>query len=180
MIKKKFISDHDIELFKEAFKDTHPLKQKHAKLGPIPTFKQKAIKPFPSSLSTFSTKRILPSDIMNEPTIKSYEKLSFARTGLQQRQIQKLKKGQIPIAASIDLHGLRFHEAHDALEIFFSKCKGAPQHCFCIIHGKGQDTPILKNLVNQFLKQQDEVLAFCSAPIRLGGTGATLFLLKST
>ena len=51
-----------------------------------------------------------------------------------------------------------------------------------IIHGKGQGSkdqqPILKQKTNQWLRQRDEVLAFCSAPRWNGGTGATYVLLS--
>lgn len=203
MIKKKFISDHDIQLFQEALKDVHPLKEKHPKLDTTPSISKKPplstapsqlkslshLKtPFenspPIQLNSPSAGNFIPqtyfADATNEPSVKPEEKLFFARPGLQQRQIQKLKKGQIPISASIDLHGMHSDEALQALEVFFSQCLGSPQRCFCIIHGKGQDIPVLKNLVNRFLKQQSQVLAFCSAPIQLGGAGATLVLIKST
>lgn len=175
MIKKKFISDHDIQLFQEALKNGCLLKQKHPKLG-TPSFSQK------SSYTSDSTSSPYFTDITHTPCVKPEETLFFVRTGLQRKQIQKLKKGQIPIAASIDLHGMHFDEAFGALETFFFQCLGlgSPQRCFCIIHGKGQGTPILKNLVNRFLKQQNQVLAFCSAPPSLGGAGATLVLIKST
>jgi DNA-nicking Smr family endonuclease len=51
-----------------------------------------------------------------------------------------------------------------------------------IIHGKGhgshQKRPVLKQYVNHWLRQRDEVLAFCSARQVDGGTGAVYVLLK--
>jgi DNA-nicking Smr family endonuclease len=50
------------------------------------------------------------------------------------------------------------------------------------VHGKGngswQKQPVLKNKLNQWLRQRDEVLAFCSARPCDGGTGAIYVLLK--
>lgn len=205
MIKKKFISDHDIQLFQEAFKDIQPLKQKHSKPDTTTSSKKSPpletiFQPEPLSHLKASSFEISPSiqinsssaghfisqtysaEIISEPSVKPEEKLFFTRPGLQQKQIQKLKKGQITIAASTDLHGMHAGEAATALETFFSENirLESPQRCFCIIHGKGQDIPVLKNLVNRFLKQHSQVLAFCSAPIHLGGAGATLALIKST
>jgi DNA-nicking Smr family endonuclease len=37
----------------------------------------------------------------------------------------------------------------------------------------------LKEKVRQWLAQRSEVLAFCQAPVNLGGSGALLVLLKA-
>ena len=51
-----------------------------------------------------------------------------------------------------------------------------------IVHGKGlrsrQGQPVLKVKVNHWLRQREEVLAFCSARPVDGGTGAVYVLLK--
>ena len=55
--------------------------------------------------------------------------------------------------------------------------------CVRIIHGKGYGSnnkgPIIKPLVNKWLQQRNEILAFCSARPIDGGTGAVYVLLKS-
>ncbi len=199
MTHKKFISDHDIQLFKETLNKAHPLKGKNhkqrdaspahpnlssVKPQPEPHFKSEFEKPPSIQLHSLSTGNTLPPlfpvDQRHEPSVSPEEKLFFTQSGVLKKQLQKLKKGKMPIAASIDLHGLHASTALKQLEDFFAHCTGGPSHCFCVIHGKGQDRPVLKNLVNQFLKQQKRVLAFCSAPSHLGGTGAALILIKST
>jgi DNA-nicking Smr family endonuclease len=51
-----------------------------------------------------------------------------------------------------------------------------------IVHGKGynswQNQPVLKIQLNKWLRQCDEVLAFCSARQADGGTGAVYVLIK--
>jgi DNA-nicking Smr family endonuclease len=51
-----------------------------------------------------------------------------------------------------------------------------------IIHGKGNGSrhrgPVLKQKINHWLRQRDEVLAFCSARPMDGGTGAIYVLLR--
>ncbi|MBK8752826.1 MAG: Smr/MutS family protein [Candidatus Competibacteraceae bacterium] len=54
--------------------------------------------------------------------------------------------------------------------------------CVRIIHGKrvrvrNHRGPVLKQKVNYWLRQRDEVLAFCSARSVDGGTGAIYLLL---
>jgi DNA-nicking Smr family endonuclease len=55
--------------------------------------------------------------------------------------------------------------------------------CARIIHGKGSSTsgrpPVLKQKVNYWLRLYDQVLAFCSATRRDGGTGAVYVLLRN-
>jgi len=51
------------------------------------------------------------------------------------------------------------------------------------VHGKGrrsrQPGPVLKGLVDHWLRQRDDVLAFCSARPADGGTGAVYVLLRA-
>ncbi len=53
----------------------------------------------------------------------------------------------------------------------------------CLVHGKSKRPddakPILKNLVNQRLREYSNVLAFCSATAKDGGSGAVYILLKN-
>jgi DNA-nicking Smr family endonuclease len=55
--------------------------------------------------------------------------------------------------------------------------------CARIVHGKGngswQKQPVLKVKLNHWLRQRDEVLAFCSARGNDGGTGAVYVLIKN-
>jgi DNA-nicking Smr family endonuclease len=54
--------------------------------------------------------------------------------------------------------------------------------CVQIVHGKGYNSPgnqpVLKNDINLWLRQHQDVLAFCSTPPKAGGTGALYVLLK--
>ena len=55
--------------------------------------------------------------------------------------------------------------------------------CIRIIHGKGKRSrnnkgPVIKTKVNHWLRQRDDVLAFCSARPIDGGTGAIYVLLR--
>lgn len=82
----------------------------------------------------------------------------------------------------LDLHGLRVVEARLALAGFLAHAIRHRLRVVQIIHGKGYRSedrqPILKQKINQWLRQRDEVLAFCSAPRFDGGTGAAYVLLS--
>jgi DNA-nicking Smr family endonuclease len=52
-----------------------------------------------------------------------------------------------------------------------------------IIHGKGygsrEQAPVLKSRLNHWLREQQDVLAFCSSRRDQGGTGAVNVLLRT-
>ena len=68
-------------------------------------------------------------------------------------------------------------------EADFLKAAQTRRHlCIRVIHGKGrknvEQAPRLKPAVNQWLQRNNKVLAFCSARMNDGGTGAVYVLLK--
>jgi DNA-nicking Smr family endonuclease len=115
--------------------------------------------------------------------VTSDEALFFARPGLQQRQLQRLKRGQLAIGAELDMHGMTAAMARSAVVNFIALCREQHIRCVRIIHGKGygsgDSAPVLKNRINSWLRQHHDVLAFSSAQIRDGGSGALYVLLRS-
>jgi DNA-nicking Smr family endonuclease len=111
------------------------------------------------------------------------ESLYFARTGLQQRLQQRLRRGQLPCEAKLDLHGLNIAEAQHEVARFLSWCGERGIRSVRIIHGKGygsrERAPVLKSRLNHWLREQPEVLAFCSSRPEQGGTGAVNVLLRT-
>lgn len=113
--------------------------------------------------------------------IETGEFLEFRRPGIQNRVFADLRRGVIEAQGTLDLHGLRVHEARPALARFLSYSLANGRRCVRIIHGKGRGSgqqPVLKQKANQWLRQRDEVLAFVSAPRWDGGTGAVYVLLS--
>lgn len=102
--------------------------------------------------------------------------LLFTRTGLQERTIKKFRQGKMPIEAILDLHGMTVFAAEDALQEFLLMCQHEELRYVLIIHGKG--TGILKNAVNNWLREYPDTLAFCSAKPKDGGSGALYLLLR--
>jgi DNA-nicking Smr family endonuclease len=86
------------------------------------------------------------------------------------------------VAAELDLHGMTSELARSALREFMAECRRRDHRCVRIIHGKGRGSsnrgPVLKGKVNRWLRQRDDVLAFCSARPVDGGTGALYVLLR--
>ncbi|MGZ8222390.1 MAG: Smr/MutS family protein, partial [Methylobacter sp.] len=110
------------------------------------------------------------------------DSLSYTAPGLQHNVLKKLRKGQFGLDAEIDLHGLNSNEAKRQLLHFLHDCVKNGYRCIHIVHGKGyrsaDNHPVLKNSLNLWLRQHQDVQAFCSAPPKDGGTGAVFVLLR--
>lgn len=111
------------------------------------------------------------------------DELLYSRTDLPRRTLAKLRRGQFCLAGALDLHGMTVVVARQALGEFLHHCRLHDWRCIRIVHGKGnrsrQGRPVLKNKVAHWLRQCDEVLAYCSARPVDGGTGAVYVLLKA-
>jgi DNA-nicking Smr family endonuclease len=103
--------------------------------------------------------------------------------GLDRRTAQRLKKGDIAVEASLDLHGLSQEEAHQALARFLARAAQAGRRCVLVVTGKGGKggEGVLRASVPRWLNAPElraHVLAFVHAVPKDGGTGALYILLK--
>ncbi len=112
------------------------------------------------------------------------DRLYFVRPGGPQKSVlKKLRAGKLAIESTLDLHGLTVDTARQQLIDFMDECRQFGYRHVLIVHGKGfrsQSKPVIKPLVNRWLQQADEVLAFCSARPGDGGTGAVYVLLRKS
>ncbi|THB73566.1 MAG: DNA mismatch repair protein MutS [Gammaproteobacteria bacterium] len=125
----------------------------------------------------------LDSDPFSHEYIETGDEIFFFRPGLQQKVIRKLKRGQFAIERELDLHGMTAEQAKNAINSFFHDCNLNSDRCVLVIHGKGYRTeerePVLKSMLNGWLRHRSDVLGFCSARIEDGGTGAIYVLLRN-
>lgn len=190
-MKNKGISDEERKLFRDAVRDVKPLKKTHIdeiKQSPVVPEKPmtdnapiKKIKltpqPYlpPEKISFQFSKK--PHDVTGE------EVIAFARTGLQHKHITALRQGKTKLDATLDLHEHTSDEAIQAVDRFLKRCFEKQYRFVCIIHGKGhlsfENKPVLKNLLNAFLRDHPLVIAFHSAKNKHGGTGALYVRLKA-
>lgn len=102
--------------------------------------------------------------------------------GVQKKLQRKIRMGLIPVDATLDLHGYRQQQAIDQLYLFLQQALSAQLRFVLIIHGKGfrsESQAIIRPLVQHWLQQQPNVLAFCPAQPRDGGSGASYVYLKN-
>ncbi len=120
---------------------------------------------------------------LSEAEVETQDFLLFARPGVQNRVVHDLQRGYLEVEIEFDLHGLRVEVARRVLIEFLDHCARQRVRCARIIHGKGIGSagrqPVLKCKVNYWLRLRPEVLAFCSATRRDGGTGALYVLLRN-
>lgn len=122
------------------------------------------------------------SDYFEPADLETGEELYYRRDGVQQAVLRKLRRGQFQVGGILDLHGMTVAVARETLATFLHRARRDSLSCVRIIHGKGNRSrhrgPILKQKLNHWLRQRDEVLAFCSARLMDGGTGALYVLLR--
>ncbi len=114
--------------------------------------------------------------------VEPEEILFYLRNQLPHSTLRKFRRGELCSSMELDLHGLNSAEAATELQHFIDEAIRHEMRCFLLIHGKGRSSssqlPILKSRVNQWLRQREEIIAFCSARQRDGGSGALYVLLK--
>jgi DNA-nicking Smr family endonuclease len=176
MSKNPTESDPDETLFRDEVRDARPLK--HDRVMP---WKQRR-PPRPLSHLRQEPSSDL-SEQYSETEIETGEELLFSRPGVQKRLLHDLRRGRLEVEWVLDLHGLTAAHAQSTLELFFRDCRRREIRCVRIIHGKGHRSegqqPVLKRKLNLWLRQRSDVLAFCSAAPRDGGTGAVYALLRA-
>ena len=164
--------NNDLDEFQKAMQDVAPIQQDKVL--------HKTQKPKPEKLNLTADDE--DNDEFADLSIETGDELLFQRPGIQNRVFSDLRRGYIEPEAMLDLHGMRVVEANTSMKRFLNQSLKKRLRCVLVIHGKGQGSenrqPILKQKTNQWLRQSESVLAFCSAPSWNGGTGATYVLLS--
>ncbi len=107
------------------------------------------------------------------------------RVGLDPRLVVRLRRGEFPVQAHIDLHGMVQSAAKEALAGFVRESARTGLRTVLVVHGKGRGSPgghpVLKHATAQWLSHgslSGQVLAFTTARPADGGAGAVYVLLK--
>lgn len=119
------------------------------------------------------------------PTTPRAQALSHgASPGVDRRTADKLRRGQMQIEASLDLHGMTQAEAHGRLVAFVEAHQAAGRRCVLVVTGKGawrQEGGVLRDAVPRWLNAAElrpRILSFSHAQPKDGGEGALYILLK--
>ena len=122
----------------------------------------------------------LTSDMV-EP-LTAQDVLGWQRPGVQHGVFRKLRLGQYPIEARLDLHRMTVDQARKEVYEFIGDCVRYGVRTVIILHGKGERNPdgiaLLKSHLAKWLPELNDVLAFHSAQKRHGGTGAVYVMVR--
>lgn len=181
--------DDDFDLFRKTM-DAHGIRKSKYQANKRQSDSPKRIPPrikqsrLPRQLSISEDQiatSVTPSSAAIDQTDDEHSVL-FVRKGVYKKTVKSLRQGTLQIEESLDLHGMRSHAATRALERFLAECLHYQMQCIQVIHGKGYGSElkggVLKPLTIHWLKKQPDVLAFCAAIPRQGGSGATNILLR--
>ncbi|MFT0211159.1 Smr/MutS family protein [Pseudomonas sp. F1_0610] len=175
--------DDDFSLFTQQMKGVRRIQVDQADTGKSPADKQRLMQARKNALLNTTAERIV--DGMSDQfvlDVGSEEELYWARDGVQESQMRKLKAGQIEFEGGIDLHGMKVDQARSLLWEFLAEASRFEVRCVRITHGKAARkdgrVPLLKSHVNTWLRQHEQVLGFTSCQARHGGAGAVYVLLK--
>lgn len=182
------ISDADKSLFEQAVKDVQKLKTSKAyspnAAGHLRPCKRTKTSHHPSHHLDNQTSFSMKHQAWENPTqsVSAFETLEYRQPDCSAQDFKRLKKGHFSTVFELDLHGLTEVQADQALTRFLQEAIAYKTRYLIIVHGKGYNSeskqPVLKNLVNCRLPQWSQVLAFCSAQPKHGGTGAVYVFLK--
>jgi len=187
MTNKDGISDDDRDLFRDSIGEVKRIRHDRSLPDPPsrpPLRRKRLTEDIQRSIDSGDaplSDHYQPADYTGEAD--AGDVLFYARQGgVQHKTLRRLKRGQLPCAMTLDLHGMTVAEARPALVEFIGVARRQQQRSVHIIHGKGfrsaGSQPVLKGMLNTWLRQHDGVLAFCSARPADGGTGAVYVLLK--
>jgi DNA-nicking Smr family endonuclease len=173
-------SDDALDLWAHATRDIKPLKQRKPppvrKTGPKPAAKDIAAPDVPSMATLLAPAR--PAAKPKHP-----ELAPGAAPGVDARTAERLRRGDYPVDARLDLHGHTQEEAHRALIAFVEQAWRVQRRCLLVITGKGRGEAVgvLKSSLPRWLNEaplRARILAFATARPRHGGGGAFYILLK--
>ncbi|MEH6455716.1 MAG: Smr/MutS family protein [Cocleimonas sp.] len=178
-VKKEKLQLEDENFFLNAMDGVNPLEFSNAVHEPVKA-KSKPIQ-YDDFEDEFMVHDPL-SDELEVTEVDGGEVLSFCRDGIQKNVFKKLRSGGYRISDELDLHGASVKQAKEILVYYLQEAAQFEGCCIRIIHGKGlssgKQKSVLKTYINHWLTEHDRVLAFHSAKVKDGGTGAVYLLLK--
>ena len=180
MVKKQKYGPKDEHLFREQMTGVTPLRTP-------PTTESRAPRPLshgskPENLPEFTDPSILESP-EQLGSIDAEDGSSHRKNGIQNRTLQKLKRGHFKLGDELDLHNMTTETALKVLLEFIETAQRRSLESVRIIHGKGlrsENGPRLKLMTRQILREHPQVLAYVSCKPADGGEGAVDILLKSS
>ncbi len=180
MVKEQKNQAEDEQLFRQETQDVVPLKTSPRSESRAP---RKASRTGQQHTATTTVHPTPVSPATKTEQSDSREDSSHRKNGVQNKLLQKLKRGRFPPGDQLDLHHETAAAGHTMLQDFITDAQSRRLQCIRIIHGKGlrsEAGPVLKRMVHQALREHSGVLAFTTLKPADGGSGAVDVLLKTS
>jgi DNA-nicking Smr family endonuclease len=170
-------TEEEIRLWRAAMADAKPLAKKRKIAKPAPVAEPVRMLPEKPAMLKQAARAKAPAKALAPP-------LESGRSdGLDRNNARRLKRGDMAIDATLDLHGMTREAAHGALTTFLRRGSAAGYRCVIVVTGKGrtEGSGILKSEVPRWLNEPDVrplLVAFAKAQPKHGGDGALYLLLR--
>jgi DNA-nicking Smr family endonuclease len=174
------LTGEDLDLWRQVTRDARPLAGREAKPTTPPP--KAPAPPATPAKSAASARSVAAPPAPRRPAPPELAPGTVA--GIDRRTAERLKRGQLAVEATLDLHGQTQAEAHRAVEAFLARCQSAGKRCVLIITGRGhrhEDGGVLRRNLPLWLNEgtnRARILAIATAQPKHGGAGALYLLLK--
>lgn len=198
--KRRLLSAEELALWKTVAETTSPLEKRDAS-APALTPPAAPMAPAKPKRPTHNRAAIVrPEPPVRTPSVTVHRRPTYVQSlrpaaGLDGGTARRLRKGQLPPEARIDLHGMTADRAHRALIRFILGAYSGGQRCVLVITGKGQrgrqaddghirafeGGGVLKTLTPEWLASPPlggVVVGVFQAHVRHGGDGAYYVYLR--
>jgi DNA-nicking Smr family endonuclease len=173
----------DRELFEEAMADVAKISQNICVVQNAPKYAVSEPEQTDDSEALLDLERLIETGkgFVVADTAEYVEGIGY---NVNREVAKRLHRGEFSLQAHIDLHGLTVEHARQVFEQFLKESIAAGKRMVLIVHGRGLSSPaapILKSKVIEWLTTgpwRKWVMAFTSARLCDGGTGATYVLLR--
>ena len=176
---RRRLSKGELDLWRRATADVRPLTDDHPPEKTEPeapkSAEGKKQPPAPKTMNHDAARQLAP---------KAPRALDpKGPVNIDRRNWERLKRGQMPIERTLDLHGKTQTEAHDSLIRFLTMASATGLRCVLVVTGKGgaEGRGVLRRVVPRWLGElgnREKVLTYCPAQPRHGGDGALYVLLR--
>ena len=154
--------------------------------GPVPERDRKPLLPDEEGEWRSFARRLMKSSFQDFDITLSTEYVEGKRKGVTTAMMERLRRGELAVEASLDLHGMDRKVARQRVRAFVLASLKRGHRCVLIVHGRGKRSregiPVLKNNLVAWMEAASgigrHILAFVTARPCDGGPGAVYVLLS--
>jgi DNA-nicking Smr family endonuclease len=169
--------NHELNLFKDEFKDVAPIEQD--KIPPQRfSIKQNSGLTQKNKKDLAEIKQAVAAFEFSdgfEGHFDTSQPLKYVKPEADSHEVKRLRRGDYPPDLILDLHGVRKEDAKYEIAALIHVAQKKHVYCVSIMHGKG--TYALKKSIPNWLIQHPAVMGFHQAPKEWGGQAALLVLI---